>query len=68
MSFGRHNNQKLQTKVLEAYKIISKVASGVYACENIVTKEKKTLAVDQLIRTALRENEVRKMLIKLNEN
>ena len=68
MSFGRHHNQKLQTKVLEAYKIVLKVASGVYDCENLITKERKTLAVDQLIRTALKEEEVKAMLIQLNEN
>ena len=65
-SFGVHCNRKLQIKVIEAFKIISKVASGVYKVKNIVTGEIKLIPIDQLIKTNLREDEIREMLEKLS--
>ena len=65
MSFSRHNNPKLQVKVVEAYKIVSKVGSGVYEVRNIRTNELKMLPIDQLIKTNLKEEEVVEMLRNL---
>ena len=65
MSFSKHNNPKLQVKVIEAYRIVSKVGSGVYEVKNIRTNELKILPIDQLIKTNLKEGEVIEMLRKL---
>ena len=65
MSFGRQNNAKLQVKIIEAYKIVNKVGSGVYEVKNIKTNEIKYLPIDQLVKTNLKEGEVLAMLDKL---
>ena len=68
MSFSRHQNQKLQVKILEAYKIVSKVASGIYEARNLVTGEIRVLPVDQMVRTMLKEQDVLKILTDLNNS
>ena len=64
-SFGVHCNRKLQIKVIEAFKILNKVASGVYRVQNLISGEVKFIPIDQLIKTNLNENEIREMLEKL---
>ena len=61
-----HCNKKLQIKVIEAFRIMNKVASGVYRVKNIITGEIKLIPIDQLIKTNLGDDEIREMLEKLS--
>ena len=66
MTFSKHNNRKLQAKIIEAYIINKRVGSGLYLVEQIETKEVKLLPVCQLIRTRLSIEEVRNVIREIS--
>ena len=61
-SFSRHQNKKLQLKILEAYKVESRVGTGMYQLRNLEDNSTIILPCDQLIRTNLNESEAKKLI------
>ena len=59
MTFDRHNSQKLQNKILEAFIVLRRVGTSFYKVRNVETGVEGLLPVDQMIRTRLSLDEVR---------
>ena len=64
-SFGVNVNRKLQFKIIEAYEILGRVATGLYRVKNVESGAVSILPIDQLIRTRLSLDEIRGVLGKL---
>ena len=58
-------SKKLQIKILQAFKIESRIGTGMYRLIDIQTNERLILPSDQLIRTRLTELEMKEILMKL---
>lgn len=67
MSFNVHQNKKLQKKIVQALKVISRVGTSMFKLMDIETGRVMILPLDQLISTKLTEAEAKAILIKLNE-
>ena len=67
LTFTRNMNPKLQRKIATALKILSRVASGHYRCEDVTTKQILIVPVEQMIRTNLTESQVKEVLRKMEE-
>ena len=67
MQFNRHNNKKLQAKIIRAFEIIERVATGLYLVTDVTNGVRILLPIDQMVRTGLNLAEVKKMIEKLNE-
>ena len=63
--FNRNMSKKLQIKILQAFKIESRIGTGMYRLIDIQTNERLILPSDQLIRTRLTELEMKEILMKL---
>ena len=66
LSFARNMNPKLQNKIASGLRIISRVASGHYRAEDLMTGQIVIVPVEQLIRTNLNEAQVKEILGKMN--
>ena len=63
--FNRNMSRKLQIKILQAFKVESRIGTGMYRLIDIQTNERLILPSDQLIRTRLTELEMKDILMKL---
>ena len=68
LSFSRNLSYKLQVKVVSAFEVVSRVATGLYRLRNILTNELIVLPIDQLIRTSLTKEQMVEVLAKIAED
>ena len=67
LSFNRNINFKLQSRVLEAYEILDRIATGLYRAKNVTTGSIIVVPSDQLIRCHLSLPEVKSIIEKLSD-
>ena len=67
LAFSRHQNQKLQIKIIQALMVVDRIGSGMYTLIDIVTGNKLFLPIDQLIRTRLTRDQAEKLIKKVTE-
>ena len=66
-NFNRNMNSKLQARVLEAYEILDRVATGLYRAKNVINNNILVLPADHLIRCHLDLQQVKAIISKLGE-
>ena len=65
-SFSRHMNAKLQTKIIEAFRVEERLGTGLYKLKSVITSNLIILPIEQLIPTRLTEIQVIEILTKIN--
>ena len=65
-SFARHMNAKLQTKIIEAFRVEERLGTGLYKLKSVITSNLIILPIEQLIPTRLTEIQVIEILTKIN--
>ena len=66
-SFARNMASKLQDKIVQAFRVLDRVGTGLYKVVDVSTGNIQILPGEQLIRAGMSEEEVKGILVKLNE-
>ena len=66
-NFSRNMNSKLQARVLEAYEILDRIATGLYRAKNVINNNILVIPADHLIRCHLNLEQVKAIISKLGE-
>ena len=64
--FSRHQNPKLQIKIIDAFEVLSRVGTGLYRVKHIIEDYECLLPICQMIETRLTRGEAQKVLREIN--
>ena len=67
LNFARNMNSKLQARVVEAFRVLNRLGTGLYRCQNVITDEIVIIPIDQLILCNLTLEQVKTIIEKLQD-